>query len=135
LGDRGFLSNPEGEHGNILNPDPTTFDELQSIPCLTFLGEPGAGKSWSLSADVDTFRRDGDLPRNDLDLYEKGCSILCEEQNESRRAARRVGSLSPKDRIAVASRIAAATQFRNRFAVWMGTEAAGSRKKMYQWES
>jgi hypothetical protein len=284
LGDRGFLSDPEGERGNILNPNLTTFDELQSIACLALLGEPGVGKSWSLSADVDaylqqspgmptirldlrnfssedrlyrtlfedetflqwtkgdydlhlyidsldecllridsvaalladeipkypldrlklriacrtaswpplleralksaygknsfaatelvplrrvdvlqaatlsgitdpdsflarvdelhitsfaikpvtlkmlldTFQREGDLPGNVVDLYEKGCSILCEEQNESRRASRRTGDLSPRDRVAVASRIAAATQFGNRFAVWTGTEAEGA---------
>ena len=74
---------------------------------------------------LDTFQREGDLPGNVVDLYEKGCSILCEEQNESRRASRRTGNLSPRDRIAVASRIAAATQFGNRFAVWTGTEAEG----------
>ncbi|MHB8388763.1 MAG: NACHT domain-containing protein [Acidobacteriaceae bacterium] len=283
LGDRGFLSDPEGERGNILNPNLTTFDELQSVACLALLGEPGVGKSWSLSADVnaylqqsprmptirldlrrfssedrlyrtlfegeaflqwakgdydlhlyidsldecllridsvaalladeipkypldrlklriacrtaswpplletalksgygedlfaatelvplrrvdvlqaatssgitdpdsflarvdelhitsfaikpvtlkmllDTFQREGDLPGNVVDLYEKGCSILCEEQNESRRAARRTGDLSPRDRIAVASRIAAATQFGNCFAVCTGTEAEG----------
>jgi hypothetical protein len=283
LGDRGFLYDPESEHGNIVNPNLTSFDELQSVPCLALLGEPGIGKSWSLSAEVDaylrqspdtqtiridlrsfgsedrlcralfqqesfiqwlkgnydlhlyidsldecllridsvaalladglpaypltrlklriacrtaswprllenaleaaygqeqfvatelvplrradvalaaklhgipnayafltrvdelgiaslaikpitlkmlldTFQRNGDLPDNIIDLYEKGCSTLCEEQNESRRAAHRTGSLSPNDRIAVASRIAAATQFGNRFAVWTGTEAAG----------
>jgi hypothetical protein len=283
LGDRGFLSDPEGQRGNILNPNLTTFDELQSVACLALLGEPGVGKSWSLSADVDaylqqspgmptirldlrsfrsedrlyrtlfedetflqwakgdydlhlyidsldecllridsvaalladeipkypldrlklriacrtaswppllekalksgygensfaatelvplrrvdvlqaatlsgitdtdsflgrvdelhitslaikpvtlkmlldTFQREGDLPGNVVDLYEKGCSILCEEQNESRRASRRTGDLSPRDRIAVASRVAAATQFGNRFAVWTGTEAEG----------
>lgn len=283
LGDRGFLSDPEGEHGNILNPNLTTFEELQSVACLVLLGEPGVGKSWSLTADVDsylqqlpgmptirldlrsfssedrlyrtlfeddtflkwatgdydlhlyidsldecllridsvaalladeipkypldrlklriacrtaswppllekalksgygedsfaatelvplrrvdvlqaatligikdpdsflarvdelhitslaikpvtlkmlldTFQREGDLPGNVVDLYEKGCSILCEEQNENRRASRRTGDLSPRHRIAVASRIAAATQFGNRFAVWTGTEAEG----------
>jgi hypothetical protein len=283
LGDRGFLSDPEGERGNIFNPNLTTFDELQSIACLALLGEPGVGKSWSLSADVnaylpqspgmptirldlrsfssedrlyrtlfegeafvqwtksdydlhlyidsldecllridsiaalladeipkypldrlklriacrtaswpplleralklgygedsfaatelvplrrvdvaqaatlsgitdpvsflarvdelriaslaikpvtlkmllDTFQREGDLPGNVVDLYERGCSILCEEQNESRRAARRTGDLSPRDRVAVACRIAAATQFGNRFAVWTGTQSEG----------
>src|ERR1019366_4377044 len=82
-------------------------------------------KPVTLKMLLDTFKSDGDLPGNVLDLYEKGCSILCEEQNESRRAAGRAGLLSPKDRLAVASRIAAATQFGNRFAIWTGTEAAG----------
>ena len=283
LADRGFLSDPDGKHGALLNPHLTTFDQLQEIPCLALLGEPGVGKSWSLSADLDvftqqssdlpmirldlrsfssedrlykalfenqilgqwvdgdydlhiyldsfdecllridtvaalladelpklpldrlklriacrtaswppllenaltagygrhgfaatelvplrrvdvlqaatlsgiaqpdaflervdqlqiaalaakpvtltmlldTFQREGDLPENLLDLYRKGCLILCEEQNESRRAAGRTGTLSPASRMAVAARIAAVTQFGNRFAVWTGTEAAG----------
>jgi len=283
LADRGFLCDPDGQHGKLLNPHLTTFDRLQEIPCLALLGEPGVGKSWSLSTDVDafarhspelpvirldlrsfgsegrlykalfegdillqwvkgeydlhlyldsfdecllridtiasmltddlpklplkrlklriacrtaswpmllenalragygkdgfaatelvplrrvdvlqaaslsgiaqpdaflervddlqiaalagkpitlamlldTFLREGDLPTNLLDLYEKGCLILCEEQNESRRAAGRVGALSPVSRMAIAARIAAVTQFGNRFAVWTGTEAAG----------
>ena len=283
LSDRGFLSDPEGRHGEVQNPNLITFDQLQRTPCLILLGEPGVGKSWSLKADVDaflhqtsgppavridlrsvgseerlhrklfddpsfqqwvhgthelhvfldsldecllrietvaailadelpnyplermklriacrtaawptilekaltnkygaqgfaaaelvplrrrdveeaatlsglanadaflaridelqiasfaikpvtlgmlisTFLREGDLPNSVLELYEKGCLILCEEQNESRRAAGRTGSLSPRDRVAICSRIAAATQFGNRFAVWTGTEAAG----------
>lgn len=75
---------------------------------------------------LDTFQREGDLPANLLDLYEKGCLILGEEQNESRRAAGRTGALSPASRMAIAARIAAVTQFGNRFAVWTGTEAAGA---------
>jgi hypothetical protein len=283
LADRGFLTDPTGEHGELLNPHLTTFDQLQAVGCLALLGEPGVGKSWSLMVDIDefrqqspdlpmihlnlrsfgsedrlykslfenqvllqwingdydlhlyldsfdecllridtiaalladelpklplnrlklriacrtapwplllenalkagygndnfaatelvplrrvdvleaatlsgiskpnaflervdqlqiaalasrpitltmlldTFQREGDLPANLLDLYEKGCLILCEEQNESRRAAGRTGTLSPASRSAVAARIAAVTQFGNRFAVWTGTAAAG----------
>jgi predicted NACHT family NTPase len=280
------LADPEGEHGDLLNPHLKTFDQLQPVPCVVLLGEPGVGKTWSLSSDVDayiqkhpglvtlrldlrsfgsedrlyralfeseawrqwvsgdydihlfldsldecllrietvaalladelpkyslarlklriacrtaswpplleealkngygeenfaatelvplrrsdvaqaatlsgidataflkrvddlgiaslaikpvtlkmlldTFKRARNLPGNVLDLYEQGCLILCEEQNESRRAAGRVGSFTPKDRLAVASRLAAATQFGNRFAIWTGTEAAGAPKE------
>lgn len=284
LADRGFLSDPDAEHGALLNRNLTTFDRLQETPCLALLGEPGVGKSWSLAADLDafrerspelpiirldlrsfgsedrlhralfenpillqwvsanydlhvyldsfdecllrietvaalladelaklplarlklriacrtaswpsllenaltsgygkdgftatelvplrrvdvekaavlsgiaepnaflervdllqlaalaskpvsllmlldTFRREGDLPQNLLDLYERGCLILCEEQNESRRAAGRRGTLSPLSRMAIAARIAAVTQFSNRFAVWTGIEAVGA---------
>jgi hypothetical protein len=283
LGDRGFLFDPEGEHGKLLNPHLVTFDQLQAIPCLALLGEPGIGKSWSLSADLDAFlqqspelatmrldlrgygsedrlyralfedsrflqwvaggydlhlyldsfdecllridnvaalladelpqrplkrlklriacrtaswppllenaltrgygktdfaaaelvplrradvlqaatvseiadpnslleriddlgisslaskpitlkmlldnfQRDGDLPGNLPELYEKGCTILCEEQNESRRVSHRFGRLSPGERMAVGGRIAAVTQLGNRFAIWIGTEAQG----------
>lgn len=283
LGDRGFLTDPEGKYGDILNPQLTTLDKLQTVRCLALLGEPGVGKSWSISADVDaflketpelevirldlrsfgsedrlyralfehpaflrwangdnelhvyldsfdecllrietvaalladelpkyqldrmklriacrtaawppileralkagygdghfaamelvpirradaleaaslsgianpeaflervdqlglaplackpitlkflleTFQREGNLPTDLMSLYEKGCLILCEEQNESRRAAGRTGVLSTAGRLSIATRIAAATQLSNHFAVWMGTEAAG----------
>jgi predicted NACHT family NTPase len=69
LGDRGFLSDPEGQHGNILNPNLTTFDELQSVACLALLGEPGVGKSWSLSADVNAYlQQSPGMPTIRLDL-------------------------------------------------------------------
>ena len=69
LGDRGFLSDPEGEHGKILNPNLTTFDELQSVACLALLGEPGVGKSWSLSADVNAYlQQSPGMPTIRLDL-------------------------------------------------------------------
>lgn len=91
------------------------IDELQ-IAAL-------AVKPVTLGFLVNTFIREGALPSSVLDLYEKGCGILCEEQNESRRASGRIGNLSPRDRVAVASRIAAATQLANRYAVWTGIEA------------
>ena len=74
---------------------------------------------------ISTYLRDGDLPRDHLELYERGCRILCEESSESRRSSGRRGQLSPEERLAVASRIAAATQLGNRFAVFTGQEADG----------
>ena len=69
LGDRGFLSDPEGERGNILNPNLTTFDELQTVACLALLGEPGVGKSWSLSGDVNAYlQQSPGMPTIRLDL-------------------------------------------------------------------
>jgi len=49
LSDAGYLSDPEGEHGHILNPDAVPFDELRNIPCLVLLGEPGIGKSTAMA--------------------------------------------------------------------------------------
>jgi hypothetical protein len=74
-----------------------------------------------------TYIHDGDLPTNQIDLYERGCRILCEESNESRRSAHRAGRLSPEERLAIAARIAAVTQFSNRDAVYTGTELDGAR--------
>jgi hypothetical protein len=74
---------------------------------------------------ISTYMKDGDLPTDHLDLYEKGCRILCEESSDSRRGAGRTGRLSPDERLAVASRIAAVTQLCKRFAVFTGAEADG----------
>ena len=72
---------------------------------------------------IDTYLNEGDFPANQIDLYEKGCLTLCEESNESRRGAHQTGRLGAEERLAIASRIAAVTQFANRSAVWTGTEA------------
>jgi hypothetical protein len=80
-------------------------------------------KPVTLNFLINTYLRDGDLPANQMDLYERGCRILCEESNESRAASGKRGALSVDQRFAVASRIAAVTQFCNRFAVWTASEA------------
>ena len=74
---------------------------------------------------ISTYLRDGDLPKDHLELYEKGCRILVEEGSDSRRSAGRMGLLNSEERLAVASRIAAVTQLCNRFAVYTGREADG----------
>ncbi len=74
---------------------------------------------------ISTYIQDGDFPKDHLELYEKGCRILCEESSDSRRSAGRRGRLSPDERLAVASRIAAVTQLCKRFAVFTGPEADG----------
>ncbi|MEM8671188.1 MAG: hypothetical protein AAGG48_26940 [Planctomycetota bacterium] len=45
LGFGGYLSDPEGEHGNILNPEVNTLASYQEKSFLALLGEPGIGKS------------------------------------------------------------------------------------------
>jgi hypothetical protein len=65
-------------------------------------------------------RQQGRLPDSQHELYRLGCIALCEEQNESRRSSRRVGTLAPDERFAMATRIAALTMFSNRAAVWLG---------------
>jgi len=86
---------------------------------------PLAIKPVTLKFLISTYLRDGEFPTDQITLYEEGCRILCEEQNESRIGSRRVGQLSPEERLAVAARIAAMTQFANRDAVYTGTESGG----------
>lgn len=48
LGDGGYLSDPDGPAGQILNPRLTTLAGLEDITWLALLGEPGIGKSTEL---------------------------------------------------------------------------------------
>lgn len=63
---------------------------------------------------INTYLRERNLPSNQIDLYEKGCRILCESDH---------GALSVDQRYAIASRIGAITLFTNRAAVWTASEA------------
>ena len=84
--------------------------------------EPFAAKPGTLNFLLSSFAATGYLPNSQAELYLIGCRALCEETNKSRRAARRVGTLSADDRLAVASRVAAAMIFGGRGAVWMGLD-------------
>jgi hypothetical protein len=86
---------------------------------------PFAVKPLTLNLLLALFKKDGKLPRSVADIYLRGCLKLCEEQSPSRRDAQRVGMHTATQRLRVASRIAAATMFANRYAVWTGPEANG----------
>lgn len=80
---------------------------------------PLAIKPVTLDMLLNTYRSDGKFPNTQAELYEAGCRLLCEEENSFRRAARRVGNLSPEQRMQIAGRIAAVMIFANKYAVWM----------------
>jgi hypothetical protein len=60
------------------------------------------------------YRAHGTFPTNRADIFLEGCTLLCEESNESRVASQRVGALKAEERVALAARIAAAGVFSNR---------------------
>jgi len=107
------------EQSGIDNPDRfmTRIHELD----VTSL----AIKPVTLKFLISTYLRDGDFPKNHIELYERGCRILCEESNESRTGSGRRGRLSLDERLAIASRIGAVTQLGKRFAIYTGVEADG----------
>src|SRR5258708_23858891 len=41
----GFLEDPQGEHGKVLNPAARPLEAWTNTPCLILLGEPGIGKT------------------------------------------------------------------------------------------
>jgi predicted NACHT family NTPase len=98
--------------------DPDAFLEEVEFKSLVSL----AIKPITLKFLLNTFQRNhGQFPANQrlADLYINGCQALCEEQNSSRRTARRIGNFDPEQRLIIAARIAAISIFANRFAVWI----------------
>jgi predicted NACHT family NTPase len=83
---------------------------------------PLAIKPITLVFLLNKYRKDAELPSMQVELYESGCHLLCEETNESRIASRATGDLNADQRLAVAARIAAITVFANRYAIWSGID-------------
>ena len=103
--------------------------EANNLDAGAFLSEidraqavPLAIKPITLGFLLNTYRRIRALPSTQLELYFEGCRLLCDETSKSRRDARLRGTLSAKQRMAIAARIAAVTVFANRFAIWTGVE-------------
>ncbi|WP_136605747.1 hypothetical protein [Paenibacillus dokdonensis] len=82
---------------------------------------PLAIKPITLKFLFNLYIRQGSFPSTQKELYMKGCELLCEETNESRVASRNTGSMRAKDRLKVASRIAALMVFSNKYAVKLET--------------
>lgn len=84
---------------------------------------PLASRPLTLGLLIRAFKRHaGALPRSQGELYEQGCLALCEEPDRERREMGRrhaelAGVLSPRQRLIVASRIAAAMLIANRSAI------------------
>jgi hypothetical protein len=106
---------------DVESVEPRAFiEQLYSANAVPF-----AIKPLTLRLLLGLYKRDGNLPRSIVELYTRGCLKLCEETNPSRRDAGRLGVLSLKQRLRVASRLAAATMLANRFGIWPGPEADG----------
>jgi hypothetical protein len=82
---------------------------------------PLASKPLTLNMLINIFLSDGRLPESQLDLYERGCLVLCQEPDQQRRW-RRARENASVDRLAASLRIAAATILGNRRAVWTGLD-------------
>jgi hypothetical protein len=102
--------------GGLTNPNAFmhAVDEKQVVPL--------AIKPITLQFLLNTYRNNGSLPRKQADLYREGCLLLADEVNPERRDSRLLGPLSATERMAVAGRIAAATVFGGRSAIWTGID-------------
>ncbi len=104
--------------------------KLAGINAAKFIASVGEKNAGSLAARpitlnflLNLFKNDGGFPASKAELYKKGCLCLCRESDLSRREKedadkRYVGFLTPEQRLAIASRIAAALIFSNRFAAY-----------------
>ena len=90
------------------------IDRMEAVPL--------AIKPTTLKFLLGTYKRGGKLLSTQKELYLGGCRLLCEEINDSRRAAKRTGNVTAEERMAVAARIAAVTIFTNRYAIWTGVD-------------
>lgn len=68
------------------------------------------------------FQRDGILPQQAAELYDRGTRSLAEESNEGRLESGLDGPVTVEARIAVARRVAAALTFGRSAAVWAGRQ-------------
>jgi hypothetical protein len=107
----------EAATAHNINPE-QFLQEVQTANAVPF-----ALKPLTLNLLFRIFEKDGHLPNELISLYSQGCLSLCEEQNPSRRGARRLGELTVPQRYRLASRLAAVTMLGNRFAVWTDPEA------------
>jgi hypothetical protein len=96
--------------------DPKAF--LQEVD---FLGlRPLAVKPLTLRSLIREFRENqGGLPATQVELYERYCLYLCEEQNPKRIELEKTGRFDPHSRLKAASQIAAIMLLTNHNSVWI----------------
>ena len=75
MGDGAYLFDPDSEHGKMVNPDVVAFPQIAHLPCLILLGDPGIGKSTTVTTErealVAEIERSGDSVLA-IDLREYG---------------------------------------------------------------
>lgn len=101
--------------------------ETEGIDAEKFVSEiydknvtPLAAKPVTLNFLLGAFRKNNSFPTSQTELYEKGCLDLCDENNERRRSANRIGKLNAEKRFKIAARIAALMIFDNKSSIWTG---------------
>ena len=88
---------------------------------------PLAVKPVTLKMLIRLYIHDRAFPSKQSDLYEEGCKLMCEEPSEHRREIEQDNRPDANVLLAVASRIAAVTQFANRYAIWTDIDQANVR--------
>lgn len=99
----------------IANPDAL----LQQIDALG--AGPLASRPVALRFLLNLQLNGRPLPATRIQMYRDGCRQLC-ETSQNRRDARHFGKLNAAERLRVASRLAAITQFCKHNAIWIGPD-------------
>lgn len=81
-----------------------------------------AARPITLQFLLSAYASTGQLPPDRCQLYEEGCRHLAEEANRQRRDSGLIGKLTPDDRLAIASEIAALMTFCNKTAILLGLQ-------------
>ena len=84
--------------------------------------QPLASHPNTLNMLLGLFRRSDGLPKQRAELYRLGCETLAAERNAFRQESHQVGKLNARQRMAVASRIAAQMIFGHRSSIWRGDD-------------
>lgn len=96
---------------NGLDPE-KLMEEIEKKDAVPF-----AIKPVTLGLLINLLKKEEQMPNSRVDLYSQGLELLCNE-TDTRRHTKLEGTLEPNQRLMIAGRIAAATIFGNRFAVW-----------------
>lgn len=75
-------------------------------------------KPVTLNLLINIYLATHSLPQNQVELYIKGCNLLCEEIDRKRREPGLTGYFTASQRMAAAARIAAVTTFTKRYTIW-----------------
>lgn len=73
-----------------------------------------AARPVTLKMLLSVYQVNRSLPKRKVEIYEQGCELLCSELNLDRQEREETGILSTRQRLSIASRLAAATVFANR---------------------
>jgi hypothetical protein len=85
----------------------------------TLLPFQGTGDFFCRFCVSPIYKKYSALPATQAELYERGCLLLCEEENERRK---RKWKLTAQQRLRVAARVAAITIFANKASIWMAND-------------
>lgn len=77
-----------------------------------------AARPITLLTLIHRFKRTGELPKNQVEMYQEGSLRLCDEVNELRRGKKTAGELPSRQKVVIAGRIAAALMFSNHSTLW-----------------